>query len=476
MALLTLSNIIRSFCRMSCLTSCMVTMLPTDATPPIEVEITISPLLISDPPVKFENIPKRPPSEQATMLHREAMLESRSLLVERNDDKTFDWMLRNEKTMSHGDEYLAWIEYMQSRYAKPIEMALEAQRLGSYASIPPKLDDDGELSILPINGSGVLGKLLLERVLYEMEIESPESVLSNLPVVMSILEDWCQGVDVPVLATSREFERLLESIANRSDCPNLAFALSGLRSPFQGLGSYAKNHPELWQIEFKMTPEWLEQLLDVKSDDAIVVEHCRIVLKKIFQKLCDWGDAEFEPFSNVDQWMRALEKAAFENRRYLLARGLEFSESTAYERIAIAAGITRFQEHAEWKAELNQLPIHVALEKYNENQKPKEHSVALEGNGLGHVGVGLTGWSPRPSDYWYSQQTIQAMAFLSFVRHHFAIHGEFPESVNSLNVDSASLDPLTNREWKYERVTLNEATLELQGVDGQVRKKYTLKR
>ncbi len=351
-------------------------------------------------------------------------------------------------------------------------MAIEAHDLGSYQNPSSIGEEEMEGIIRAINGGQFLGEHLLGSVLLDMELDSPETVLSRLPLVVSIIEDWCQGYDIPVIGTSRHFEQLLDSIVAREDSPDLAVAFSTLVSPFKAIGRFHRNHPEIWQVPYQVDAAWVERCLDPKSADEEVMEKCRMLLTKLYARLVENGDKSIQKVNNFDEWINELQNRSQANRRILQEHGIQFSSKVSAERLAVAAGVLRFQAFADWMQQLHEEAIPEAVARFQRERDASFPPRVHRTKDMCFISLGMINWTVQPTDYWYSQQSIAATSFLFSLREHLGKHGELPSSLDAIDMLRVRVDPLHGKPWDYKRISPLEAVLRLASIEGGVRKEY----
>lgn len=134
----------------------------------------------------------------------------------------------------------------------------------------------------------------------------------------------------------------------------------------------------------------------------------------------------------------------------------------------------RFKQFAQWMQRLHELPIHESVRYFSETNAAGENIRQSSPKGMCEISKTLIGWRPNPSDYWYSQQTIDAASVLFRLRQQAARNGELPPSLGQIEDLVRAVDPVTNEAWNYERQTPKSATLKLVAYDGTIRKVYQL--
>lgn len=415
------------------------------------------------------------PSEEASELYRKAKLDTWTILGERNVDRAFDNMLRNQPN-NRDERIRGWIDFMQTKYEGPIQETLKARRLGRTQPIPTHFDDEGNMSLLPVNGCLILEQYMYDFVSHEMYIDGPDSVATNLPLVISIVEDWCHGEDAPVFGV-RHFESLLDRLATEPECPDFAEALWKLDSPYRALATYHTTNISQWQTRLKLGPGQIERILDPGVADNDVKQQCEKLLQQFYTILTEEGENGIDNYTNLEDWMRSFDTQAQFNWLSQKNRPNPLPQSTSPARLGVA---TAYLSHLEYASEFQkafQSPIADSIRQWNMTHPKVDDSTPTSGKRSSQISSEcFLYWRPQPQQYWYSQQSIAATALLFELRKFFTNENSLPESIDSMHLPSpqSRLDPITGKTWVYERTTPTTAKLQLINIDGTPRKTLQL--
>lgn len=440
------------------------------------IDVPIFPVVIAETVhLKAVDAPDTP-SEEASYLYRKAKLDTWKILGERNIDRAFDRMLQNRPN-NQSNRVAGWIDFMQGKYDGPLRDTLRARQIGRTSPIPSELDSEGELSLLPVNGCIILEEVLCDYVAHEMSIEGAESVVVNLPLVISIIEDWCQSEDAPVFGV-KNFERMLNAIVTNPECPDLADALWTVQSPYRVLGDYKLNHPSQWQCRLHLKPDEMDKILDSSVNDTEVESQCQKLLGTFFALMSEEPVPDSERFNNSEAWMSSFEREIEVNRKFLSDESIDLKQSASSARLGVAAAYLHHRKAAEEFRSYFRAPLVDAIrhnkrsteEKLASNQTSNPRTSSM-------IASQLFGyWQPRPEQYWFSSQSIAATSLLFHIRRYYTTEQGLPDKLKALQLKLPAyyLDPISGVEWEYERVSATEAKLSLMDTNGEPRQTWLL--
>ncbi len=374
-----------------------------------------------------------------------------------------------------GDQEIqSWYLYMAKRFGPQVATVLAATKSGRPAKIEPEWDRQGHpmLEIFAGNGAMFLAPALFDWTLDQLDEKGSESVLENLPWIMLVLEDWSQQTDC-FMRFSGAIENGLMAIAIEKDVPNLGPALLNLPSPYRSAGNLFSEYRDAFLYFGRSNADELAVIQDLRVPDEDVIDDCKRLVGFVYE---NYGVYQNYPAETLEAFYALLEKQVESNRETLKKEDVPVDDfpDVSPLRLAVMASIVRYERLCVTCRELYRLPVHRSIEqwkKVRQGASPTRAPFPTEMCDLSRAFV------MRPltiEDSWRTAQAIRSASLIFFVRSYLAEHGELPESLAALNAGEAIIDPVTNREFKYNRIDKSNAELDIASIDDGVRRRWKL--
>ena len=437
------------------------------------IVLPMTPCPMGEVPAEFLKIDERREGRECALSHRKAMNESWDILVLRNGDEELDRMLTDRPDIGE-TEISSWYSYMAKRFQPQVRMVIEASKRERPAKVEPEWDRQGQpiLEVYAANGALFLAPALFDWILDRIDKSEGKSVVADLPWVMKVIEDWNSGTD-SYRGFDSSIENGLMAIAIADKVPNLGVALRAQPNPYRNAGGLYSLYRNDFVFFGRANAEDLVSIQDLGIPDEEVIEKCKELSDLVFEH---WGVYDHFPAESAEAFRQKLEMQCDINRETLEREGesLENYPDASPLRLAIMASIVRYERLSVVVRELYRLPVHRSIDqwkKVRQGASPTRAALPTEMCELSRAFV------LRPlvlEESWRTAQAIRSASLIFFIRDHLAKHGEFPESLSVLNAEEAAIDPVTDREFQYERIGRTEAHLDIASFDQGIRRRWKL--
>lgn len=433
---------------------------------PVRVELPIYGLLIDSPPAEFKKLNRENGSDEVALEHRKAMLLAWDTIILRNEDEAFNHMLTNQPV--NPKDRIPWFDYMAEKYQVSIDLARNAAIRGRSNPIPPMLsDDNSDFNHRPYNGALVACEPLFGTVVSEAFVDG-SSVLENLPMALAVLEDWTSTADC---LFTRDIDSATDTLVTLEDLPNIGPALRLVHSPIsKRAGLFLNYRNAVWSRI--VSPERFAKIIDPKTKDLDVIADCKEAIKTIFARGVSRESIQANGF---ETWIDEC-KANKETHKKL-ANKLGFTETALdqmpIERLLILAMVADYDLDAQWNQQLFDLPVHESVRFAKSNCKDLQAHDFRRKDQLSTTDSILP-FLTRPSDHWWTEQSLRSLTLLFYIRDYVGKKGELPKSLNEFKDRDLIFDPIANAPFVYRYLSPREAELDLAHYIGGARKTYVL--